>query len=90
MRRAVRWAVRSSAACPRMQQMQARLPLPPGMPQVSPEGQVLQCLMDPDGSRVASVACVTEHQGQLFIGNLAEDYVSVLDLAEAAAAAATQ
>jgi hypothetical protein len=59
--------------------------------QVSPEGevlQVLQVLMDPDGSRVSHVSSVTEHEGKLYLGNLAKDYVSVLDLGAAAAAAA--
>lgn len=55
--------------------------------QVSPSGEVLQVLMDPDGSRVSHVSCVTEHDGRLFIGNLAKDYVSVLDLAGGGAAA---
>ena len=38
--------------------------------------------MDPDGSHVSHVSSVTEHDGQLFLGNLAKDYVSVLDLSE--------
>ena len=45
-------------------------------------------LMDPDGSRVSHVSSVTEHEGKLYLGNLAKDYVSVLDLGAAAAAAA--
>jgi hypothetical protein len=53
---------------------------------VSPQGQVLQVLMDPDGSHVSHVSSVTEHAGKLYLGNLAKDYVSVLDLAEAGAA----
>ena len=56
--------------------------------QVSPEGEVLQVLMDPDGSKVSHVSSVTEHEGKLYLGNLAKDYVSVLDLGAAAAAAA--
>ncbi|PRW58948.1 strictosidine synthase [Chlorella sorokiniana] len=51
---------------------------------VSPEGEVLQVLMDPDGSRVSSVACAAEHDGKLWMGNLAGNYVSVLDLAQVA------
>lgn len=49
-------------------------------PQVSPAGEVLQTLMDPDGSVVSHVSAVTEHGGRLFLGNLAKDYVSVLQL----------
>lgn len=37
-------------------------------------------LMDPDGSVVSHVSAVTEHGGRLFLGNLAKDYVSVLQL----------
>lgn len=54
--------------------------------QVSPEGEVLQVLMDPDGSHVASVSSVTEHDGKLFLGNLGGNYVSVLDLSGVGAA----
>ncbi|EFN57394.1 hypothetical protein CHLNCDRAFT_20987 [Chlorella variabilis] len=53
---------------------------------VSPEGEVLQVLMDPDGSHVASVSSVTEHDGKLFLGNLGGNYVSVLDLSGVGAA----
>ena len=63
--------------------------------QVSPEGRVLQTLMDPDGSVVSHVSAVTEHGGRLYLGNLAKDDVSVVDVApqqepaaDAAAAAA--
>ena len=33
------------------------------------------------------MACATEHGGKLWMGNLAGDYVSVLDLAQVAGAA---
>lgn len=49
--------------------------------QISPEGQVLRVLMDPEGSRVSHTSSCTEHAGRLFVGNLGKDYVSVLDLA---------
>lgn len=42
---------------------------------------MLQCLMDPAGDHVSSVACAVEHGGKLFMGSLAGDCVSVLDLA---------
>ena len=61
---------------------------PPLSVQVSPAGEVLQVLMDPDGSRVSHVSSVTEHEGKLYLGNLGKDYVSVLDLGAAATAAA--
>ena len=48
--------------------------------QVSPSGEVLDALFDTTGARVSSVSAVTEHDGSLFIGNLAGDYVSVLPL----------
>ncbi len=44
--------------------------------------------MDPTGERVSHVSCATEHEGRLFLGNLAKDYVSVLDLAATGGAAA--
>ncbi|KAK9790517.1 hypothetical protein WJX73_005962 [Symbiochloris irregularis] len=47
--------------------------------QVSEEGKVLRMLMDPDGQNVATVAAVSETGTQLFVGNLAGNYVSVLD-----------
>lgn len=56
--------------------------------QVSPEGEVLQVLMDPTGGHVSHVSAVTEHRGRLFLGNLAKDYVSVLDLTAVQAAGA--
>ena len=56
--------------------------------QVSPEGEVLQVLMDPTGSHVSHVSSVTEHGSRLYLGNLAKDYVSVLDLGKVAAQAA--
>ncbi|KAK9824470.1 hypothetical protein WJX72_010575 [[Myrmecia] bisecta] len=49
--------------------------------QVSPKGEVLRILMDPDGSHISHVSAVTEHDGKLFFGNLAKNYVSYLDLA---------
>lgn len=55
---------------------------------VSPEGEVLQTLMDPTGDHVSHVSSATEHAGRLFLGNLGKDYVSVLDLATVPLAAA--
>lgn len=48
---------------------------------------MLDFLNDPTGGRVAYVSAVSEAGGQLFIGNLVKDYVSVLDLAGAGAGA---
>jgi len=50
---------------------------------VSPEGEVLQFLLDPTGERVAFVSSATEHQGNLFLGNLRQNYVSVYSLKDA-------
>lgn len=47
--------------------------------QVSSEGKVLQWLMDPDGSTINSISSVTEHKGRLYFGNVAGDYISILD-----------
>jgi len=47
---------------------------------VSPEGEVLEALFDPEGEHISSVSAVTEHNGTLFFGNLAGDYVSMLRL----------
>jgi hypothetical protein len=49
--------------------------------QVSAEGNVLRTLMDPNGSHVSHTSAVTAHGEQLFIGNLAKPYVSMLNLA---------
>lgn len=50
-----------------------------GVSQVSPEGKVLEHLMDSDGSVVSSISAVTEHKGRLFFGNVVGDYVSYID-----------
>eukprot|EP00747_Dinoflagellata_sp_TGD_P170373 gnl/TRDRNA2_/TRDRNA2_201771_c0_seq1.p1 gnl/TRDRNA2_/TRDRNA2_201771_c0~~gnl/TRDRNA2_/TRDRNA2_201771_c0_seq1.p1 ORF type:complete len:493 (+),score=64.50 gnl/TRDRNA2_/TRDRNA2_201771_c0_seq1:99-1577(+) len=47
---------------------------------LSPDGTPLETLMDPDGGHVSTVSAVTEHKGELFIGNVGGDSVSVLDL----------
>lgn len=46
---------------------------------ISPEGKVLEHLMDTDGSVVNSISSVTEHNGRLLFGNVVGDYVSYLD-----------
>jgi hypothetical protein len=48
-------------------------------------GAVLDFLMDPDGTVVASVSAALEARGLLLLGNLAGDHVSYLDLAQDAA-----
>jgi len=53
----------------------------PAPAQVSAEGAVLRTLMDPNGSHVSHTSAVTAHDEQLFIGNLAKPYVSMLNLA---------
>ena len=49
---------------------------------ISGDGEVVDFLMDPDGSAVSTVSAVTETQDgrQLLVGNLGGDYVSVYDL----------
>jgi len=47
---------------------------------VSPEGAILNVLIDPDGSSVSSISAVTEHDGKLFLGNLGGSFVAVIDL----------
>lgn len=47
---------------------------------ISPTGQPLQLLMDPDGSHIAFVSSVTEVAGRLYFGNVRMNYVSYLDL----------
>ena len=51
--------------------------------QVSPEGHVLEHLMDTDGSVVSSISSVTDHNGRLFFGNVLGDYVSYIDRRQA-------
>jgi hypothetical protein len=45
------------------------------------DGSVLDFLMDPTGSHVSHVSAVLEHDGKLFLGNLAGNYVSYVHLA---------
>ncbi|KAF6265115.1 hypothetical protein COO60DRAFT_1624013 [Scenedesmus sp. NREL 46B-D3] len=37
---------------------------------VSPEGRILQLLLDPTGARVATASAATEHNGRLFLGSI--------------------
>jgi hypothetical protein len=48
--------------------------------QLSPEGHVLRMLMDPGGRHVSHVSGIAQHGNRLFLGNLAKDYVSVINL----------
>jgi hypothetical protein len=48
--------------------------------QVSGSGEVLDWLMDPAGAHVHTVSSAVEHDGCLFLGNLAGDSVSYVDL----------
>jgi hypothetical protein len=41
-----------------------------GAVQVSPDGEVLQVLLDPTGERVATASAATEVKGRLFLGSL--------------------
>ena len=43
-----------------------------------PDGRVTNFLVDPSGQQVSYISAVSEHEGQLFLGNLVGDYVSVL------------
>lgn len=47
---------------------------------MSGDGQVLDFLMDPNGEHVSSISAAVEHEGCLFMGNLAGDFVSYVDL----------
>ena len=47
---------------------------------ISPSGEILDVLMDPNGEAASTVSAVTEHGGQLFMGNLQGDYVSAYRL----------
>lgn len=56
-------------------------------PQVDPSGSITKFLMDPDGSRVAFVSAAVEvdtdaslHGHRLFLGSLARQYVSYVDM----------
>ncbi len=58
------------------------------MLRISEEGEMLEMLSDPDGSKVAYISSTTEHDGALYFGNVREDYISVWPaMAEAEAAA---
>ena len=50
---------------------------------ISPSGEVLSSLMDRHGETVFTVSAVTEFGGKLWLGNLAGDFVSVVDLEKA-------
>ena len=58
--------------------------------QVSPEGKVLQMLMDPTGAHVASVAAVLDLGDRLILGNLGFDYLSVVPLSRESAAGSAE
>ena len=47
---------------------------------VSPEGEVLQVLMDPGGRHVSGVSGVAECGGRLYMGHLTGSHVSMLEL----------
>jgi hypothetical protein len=47
---------------------------------VSADGDIVDVLIDPDGSTVSSISAVTEHDGKLFLGNLGGSFISVYDL----------
>eukprot|EP00879_Flechtneria_rotunda_P024440 GHRR01025910.1.p1 GENE.GHRR01025910.1~~GHRR01025910.1.p1 ORF type:complete len:118 (+),score=26.80 GHRR01025910.1:279-632(+) len=44
------------------------------------DGAVLDWLMDPKGTHVSSVSAALEHDGKLFLGNLAGNYISYVQL----------
>jgi len=48
---------------------------------VDAAGKPERALSDPAGARVSSMSCVAQHGDRLFLGNLAGDFVSVVDLA---------
>jgi hypothetical protein len=48
--------------------------------QITGDGEVVDFLHDPTGARVAYVSAASEAGGRLYLGNLVQDYVSVLDL----------
>lgn len=50
------------------------------MMQVSEDGAPLWTLQDPGGKVVPMVTSVTEHEGKLYMGNLAHSFVAELDL----------
>jgi hypothetical protein len=49
---------------------------------VSPNGEILEIVLDPNGSMVSTVSAVTEHNGKLFMGNLGGNFVSIVDLSK--------
>jgi Strictosidine synthase len=49
---------------------------------VSPSGEILEIVLDPNGSMVSTVSAVTEHNGKLFMGNLGGNFVSIVDLSK--------
>ena len=44
------------------------------------DGAPLDALYDPTGERVSTMSCVVQHGSRLYLGNLAGDFVSVVDL----------
>lgn len=38
--------------------------------QISPEGRMINMLLDPTGARVATASAATEHNGRLFLGSI--------------------
>ena len=48
--------------------------------QVSPAGEILETLMDPEGSHISYISSATEYDGRLFFGNVMGKYVSYVYL----------
>eukprot|EP00879_Flechtneria_rotunda_P014401 GHRR01015048.1.p1 GENE.GHRR01015048.1~~GHRR01015048.1.p1 ORF type:complete len:431 (+),score=160.92 GHRR01015048.1:224-1516(+) len=56
---------------------------------ISPEGKMLQLLLDPTGARVATASAATEHNGRLFLGSImGGPFISYIELADSEAATA--
>jgi hypothetical protein len=52
---------------------------------ISPAGEILQVLLDPDGDTVSSISATTEIDGLLLFGNLGGNFVSFLETGSSAA-----
>ncbi|KAF8055388.1 MET1B [Scenedesmus sp. PABB004] len=49
---------------------------------ITPEGRILQLLLDPTGARVATASAATEHRGRLFLGSImGGPFISYVELA---------
>jgi hypothetical protein len=72
----------TNGALLRAENWRPQLPVWGAVLKVSETGQLLQWLVDLKGETVSRVSSAHEHGGRLYLGNLAGDYVSYVDVVD--------